>query len=122
MEAQILQLMNEEVERRLNDKIYAVLENISKAYHLPIEQLMRDASTVAVSNDTCMGRTNQGNRCKSKVCKQQQNGYCKKHQKQKPNIVQTVQNTTKHTHGPHIMHMAGCPECIKKRPTPLVDI
>ena len=46
MEQQILQLIEEEVSRRVGLQISETLKVISKAYDLPIEQLVNDTAGI----------------------------------------------------------------------------
>ena len=76
---QILQTIEDEVERRVNLKSRAVLEEVSRLYEIPIERLIKD--TVRVEGNCCKGILKSKQRC---LKKPQENGYCKFHQKQCP--------------------------------------
>ena len=76
---QILQTIEDEVERRVNLKSRAVLEEVSRLYEIPIERLIKD--TVRVEGNCCKGILKSKHRC---LKKPQENGYCKFHQKQCP--------------------------------------
>lgn len=117
MEARILEMINEEVERRLSDKIGKVLEYVSKTYDVSIKQLMRDAAQIQTESELCMGLTAKNKRCGNKACKKSKNGYCSKHQKQKSTVVRTstpVSTENLHTHPPELFYVEGCPGCQKK--------
>ena len=53
MEAQIARLIEEEVERRLEERLTKVLEHISKTYDVSMKQLLKDTSTLKVDDKTC---------------------------------------------------------------------
>lgn len=129
MEAQIAKLIEEEVERRLEDRLTKVLEHISKTYDVSMKQLLRDTSTLKVDDKTCLGLTSKKTRCK---LKQHQNGYCKHHQDQRPRQIQSFESVaaitltemkSQHTHPSTILWKEGCPACKKKASKPLmIDI
>lgn len=79
MEQQILQLIEEEVSRRVGLKITNVLQIISKTYDLPIEQLIKDTSVVECA--FCKGILSSKKRC---LKQPKENGYCGFHQSQVP--------------------------------------
>ena len=79
MEEQILQLIEEEVTRRVNLRLIGALEVVSKAYDIPLERLMKDAANVEVA--FCKGVLKNKKRCLKTPC---ENGFCKFHQKQVP--------------------------------------
>ncbi|BAT22470.1 hypothetical protein [Yellowstone lake phycodnavirus 2] len=79
MEQQILELIEEEVSRRVGLQISETLKVISKAYDLPIEQLVKD--TAGIECSFCKGILKNKKRC-LKVPKE--NGYCGFHQSQVP--------------------------------------
>lgn len=120
MEAQIAKLIEEEVERRLEDRLTKVLEHISKTYDVSMKQLLRDTSTLQVDEKTCMGLTTKKTRCK---LKQHQNGYCKHHQDQRPRQIhqapQPVSDMStmksQHNHPGTVLWKEGCPACNKKK-------
>ena len=93
MEARIAQMIEEEVERRVTERLTKVLEHISNTYDVSIKQLMRDTSTLKVDTSTCLGMTARNKRCSNKACKKENNGYCNRHQNQKPIITRTVSRT-----------------------------
>jgi hypothetical protein len=117
MESRIAEMINEEVERRVSEKIGTVLEYIAKTYDVNIKQLMKDAASIQTDSELCMGLTAKNKRCGNKTCKKHKNGYCSKHQKQKTNIVKTTtQSLTEniHTHATNLFFVKGCPGCEKK--------
>lgn len=125
METRIAQMIEEEVERRVSERIGSILEYISKTYDVSIKQLMKDAALIHGESEVCLGLTAKNKRCGNKVCKKNKNGYCSKHQNQKPTIVRTISpiHKTEHTHPPNILFVKGCPGCKgKEHQTVLVDI
>lgn len=118
-----MELIEQEVERRVSERIGSLLDHISKTYDVNIKQLTRDA-TLTIKSEVCMGFTAKNARCGNKVCKKNNNGYCAKHQSQKPRMVRNVPTVEKsaHTHGPNIMFVDGCPGCRKKDVSLMLNI
>jgi hypothetical protein len=86
MEQQIIEMIEEEVNRRVALRTSNVLEVISKTYEIPLEQLVRD--TAECEARFCKGALKNKRRC---LKEPQSNGYCKFHQNQVPVMkVQTV--------------------------------
>jgi hypothetical protein len=79
MEQQILQLIEEEVSRRVGLQISETLKVISKAYDLPIDQLVKD--TAGIKCSFCKGILKSKKRC---LKEPKENGYCGFHQSQVP--------------------------------------
>lgn len=79
MEQQIIQLIEDEVVRRVGLRISAMLELIAKTYQLPIDQLVKDTATIECT--FCKGILKSKKRC---LKKPMDNGYCGFHQCQVP--------------------------------------
>lgn len=79
MEQQILQLIEEEVSRRVAVQISETLRVISKTYELPFEQLIKD--TAGIVCVFCKGMLQSKKRC---LKQPKSNGYCGFHQSQVP--------------------------------------
>ena len=79
MEQQILELIEEEVARRVGLKLTASLGVIAQKYDIPIEQLVKD--TAGVETNFCKGILKSKKRC---LKNPQSNGYCGFHQSQVP--------------------------------------
>lgn len=79
MEQQILQLIEEEVSRRVGLQMSEALKIISKIYELPIEQLAKD--TACLECMFCKGILKSKKRC---LKQPKENGYCGFHQSQVP--------------------------------------
>ena len=79
MEQQILNLIEDEVKRRVVLQTNLILEKISRTYDLPLERLVKD--TVGIENSFCKGILKSKKRC---LKTPQSNGYCKFHQCQVP--------------------------------------
>jgi len=110
-------MIEEEVERRLADKIKNVLEHVSKTYGVNMKQLMKDVTLVSANNTMCMGLTVKGQPCKRRS---HANGFCHSHQSQKPVVIRTVctpQASNEHTHDSSILFVQGCPGCKELAPT-----
>ena len=61
MESQILELIEEEVTRRVNLRLNGALEVVAKTYDIPLERLMKDAANVEVA--FCKGVLKSKKRC-----------------------------------------------------------
>jgi hypothetical protein len=124
MEARIVQMIEEEVELRLNERIGHILAHISKTYDVSMKQLLKDASMVSSDSEFCMGLTAKNKRCNRRACKKSKNGYCAVHQNQKPIIVRTVNTTAQnhHNHPPEQLFVKGCQGCERKHQKVLIDI
>jgi hypothetical protein len=79
MEQQIIQLIEEEVSRRVGVRMSDALKIISKNYELPIEQLIKD--TAGIECAFCKGVLKSKKRC---LKQPKDNGYCGFHQSQVP--------------------------------------
>jgi hypothetical protein len=115
--------IEEDAERRLNDKLTHILEHLAETYDLNIKQLLADITTMRVESKVCLGLTAQKKRCCAKVWKDANNGYCKRHQSQKPVVSRTFTNIeSRHTHPPNIFYMEGCPGCAPREQNVSIDI
>jgi hypothetical protein len=115
----ILKILDEEVEKRVNERMTQMLEKISRTYDISMRQLLRDVSTIdQVQSTTCRGLTAKGKQCRHVAT---HDGYCHQHVKQKPvrrvtPVVSTpVVAPVEHTHTLPPLFMAGCPACQKNR-------
>mgnify|MGYP003351385222 FL=1 len=79
MEQQILELIEDEVNRRVGLKMTTSLGVIAQKYDIPIEQLVKD--TAEITTQFCKGILKSKKRC---LKTPQPNGYCKFHQCQIP--------------------------------------
>jgi len=77
MERQILDLIEEEVRRRVQLELTTTLSVVSRLYEIPIERLIKD--TAGIECNFCKGILRSKKRC-LKIPKE--NGYCGFHQKQ----------------------------------------
>lgn len=119
---QIAKLVEEEVEKRVNERLKAVLEKISQTYDISLRQLVRDLDAVAEAPSTCCkGLTKKGKRCSWSA---KTDGYCNRHLDQKPVLrikrtpsVTTTTMAAAHTHTLPPLFLAGCPACEKSRST-----
>ena len=118
-------LMEQEIEKRVNQRVTKFIECISKNYDFSMKILLRDwnnidsleikESAVTASDrpnaKQCASVNNNGKRCKFKGGS---NGYCAKHQEQKPitKIVKTNSlSNLQHTHTLPPLYMSDCPAC-----------
>lgn len=122
---QIVTLLEDEIEKRVTERLNQVLEKVSRTYDISMRQLMRDLSAIdhtAAGCTTCKGITGKGKRC-SRSAKDE--GYCNMHIKQKPvKRVATRQPSLSviaapaqisHTHTLPPLFMSGCPACEKTK-------
>lgn len=79
MEKQILELIEEEITRRVQLQLANTLAVVSRLYEIPMERLVKD--TAGIECAFCKGLLKSKKRC-LKVPKE--NGYCGFHQKQAP--------------------------------------
>jgi len=79
MEQQILELIEEEVARRVGLQLREALQLVSTTYEIPLDRLIKDTSNVQPK--FCKGVLKSKQRClKQPKC----NGYCGFHQSQVP--------------------------------------
>lgn len=116
----IVQLLEEEIDKRVNERLTQILEKVSRTYDISMRQLLRDVSVLETAATSCRGLTAKGKPCRHPVTK---DGYCFQHLKQKPNTTVVVsappQSQTHveytHTHTLPPLFLAGCPACQKNR-------
>ena len=117
MEQQIMAIIENEVNRRVSERLSNVMHHVAKTYRLPFDKLMKDVAGIEVKTDQCLGIVGKGTRCTRHA---RVDGYCKTHQDQKPRIVMRPETTEAeagpaHTHTLPPMFLAGCPACEKVR-------
>jgi hypothetical protein len=88
MDVRITELIEEEVEKRVQERLGKVLEHISKTYGIVTTNLLREVGTVQ-KNRRCMGQTAKKTQC---MRTGSASGYCKSHESQKPTIVKRPDN------------------------------
>ena len=105
----VVKLMDEALEERINVVVNEYAEKISKKHGIPLEQLLKDIPE-SYTITTCKGTKNNGQRCGFKAF---ENGYCGHHASQGHRVCQRVFSSTGsiHNHGPEIMFVRGCPGC-----------
>lgn len=113
MEPQIMALIENEVNRRVSERLSNVIQHVSKTYRLPFEKLMKDVAVLEVHSDQCLGLVQSGKRCTRHA---RFDGYCKGHLDQKPVIVMRAIEAEEvtgpaHTHTLPPMFLVGCPAC-----------
>jgi hypothetical protein len=117
---QISRLIEDEVERRVTEKLTEALEKISQTYDISLRQLLRDIGTSgsqAWNGNVCHGTVKSGQKCKRGV--KDGSGYCVCHRDQRPvpRVVAPPSRTpsmgtlVQHTHTLPPMFLAGCPAC-----------
>ena len=115
MEQRIVAIINEEVDRIVNERLGKVLEHISGRYDIMLERLMKDVWELEFTTDRCLGLKGNGQRCTrfARFC-----GYCNIHKDQKPAPrppPTPVEVEVKHTHSLPPLFLAGCPACDKSK-------
>jgi hypothetical protein len=110
---QIEILIEEEVQRRVDETLTPLLEYISKTYDISMKQLMMDAGKASTGKTTtCMGLSKKNKvRCKNRA---RANGFCHMHQDQYK-APKPKEKELKHTHTLPPFYMAGCPVCDRKQ-------
>lgn len=120
----VLKILEEEVEKRVNERLTQMLEKISRTYDISIRQLLRDVTTIDQAQSTmCRGVTAKGKQCRHVATK---DGYCHQHAKQKPVrrvvvsqpppiVPQPSAPPIAHTHTLPPLFLAGCPACERSR-------
>lgn len=105
----VVKLMDEALEERINVVVNEYAEKISKKHGIPLEQLLKDIPE-SYTITTCKGTKNNGQRCGFKAF---ENGYCRHHASQGHRVCQRVFSSTGsiHNHGPEMMFVRGCPGC-----------
>lgn len=113
-------LIEDEINAQVNDRISKVLEMISKTYNIKYARLLKDYSSMDNGEVTkmCCGTTKAGKRCRRNG---KFDGFCKAHVSQKPDIRVTRSVTSSppkvvHTHTIPPLFMKGCPACECKKP------
>jgi len=117
---QIRELIEKEIERRVQEKLTTFIELVSNTYDISMKVLLRDLSRKTTTGNVCMGVTANGKRCKFSATS---NGFCKKHLYQfrpPPQMPKTtICCTPIHNHTIPPLFSPHCPACIisqEKRP------
>ena len=116
----IYDLIDEEINAQVNERITKVLEMISKTYNIKYARLLKDYSSMENGEITkmCCGTTKNGKRCQRSG---KFDGFCKVHMSQKPDVrvtrsVNSSPPKVVHTHTLPPLFMKGCPACESKKP------
>lgn len=119
----IQSIIEEEIEREVNERVTKVLEMISKTYNIKYSRLLKDYSSMETVQSTCCGMTKAGKRCQraAKI-----DGFCKAHVSQKPDVRVVTRSAASssppkivHTHTIPPLFMSGCPACENIRNKPI---
>jgi hypothetical protein len=89
----ITQLVDEELEERVNAILNEYALTISKKHAIPLELLLKDIPVSFVST-TCKGTKSDGHRCTFKAV---YNGYCRHHKAQGERVCHRALSTSKPT-------------------------
>lgn len=79
MEKQILDIIEEEIARRVQLQLSGALGVVSRLYDIPMDRLVKD--TASLECNFCKGLLKSNKRC---LKAPKENGYCGFHQKQAP--------------------------------------
>jgi hypothetical protein len=132
MERQILEVLENEVNRRVSERLSNVVHHISRTYRLSYDRIMKEvAGLEGTKTDQCLGLVGKGTRCTRHA---RIDGYCKTHQDQKPRVLMkevTVPESSsssvtllqnQHTHSLPPLFLAGCPACERFSNRPRLNI
>lgn len=110
----IARTIEEEVERRVNDKITHLLQYMAEEYDIPLKKLARLMEKNEVKITQCIALTKNGKRCKNPPKK---NGYCGLHQAMHHEVkYKSPEFKAQHTHTLPPLYLKGCPACEKGKP------
>ena len=131
----IEQLIEDEVTRRLNEKLTNFVQYVSSTYEISLKILLRDVANLertcgecqpstSQSGKNCIGITAKGTRC-SHVAKV--GDYCGKHRSQMPKIrkklpISPSGTQKRHIHDMSTLFMEGCPACDSSNHKLLIEI
>jgi hypothetical protein len=110
--------IEEEITKRVHEKMTQFLEVISRNYSIRYQRLLSDLASMDSSpsspNGMCCGTVKSGKRCQRPG---KYGGYCKMHEKQKPDVRSSVVETNRkeHTHTLPPLFKSGCPACEESR-------
>jgi len=115
MEQRVIAVINEEVDRIVNERLGQVLKHIADRYDIMLERLMKDVSELEFTSDRCLGLKGTGQRCTrfARVY-----GYCNMHKDQRPiprPPPAAPEIEIRHTHTLPPLFLAGCPACEKTK-------
>lgn len=113
---QITQLIEDEIERRVTERMNSALAKISQTYDISLRQLIRDIDTAEVWNGNVCHGVSKASKQKCKRGVKDGSGFCNCHKDQKPipravNVIRTASPALQHTHTLPPMFLAGCPAC-----------
>jgi len=111
---EISTMIEEEVERRVNARLQAVIEHIANRWDISILQLTKDISKFADAKcEQCLGYNKKTKkRCRNKA---KNDGFCHAHKSQMPKPVPRIIQEEQHTHSMPPLYIKGCPVCDKAK-------
>ena len=115
MEQRVIAVINEEVDRQVNERLGQILKHIADRYDIMLERLMKDVSELEFTTERCLGLKGNGQRCTRFA---RFSGYCNIHKDQKPPsrpVPVSPATELKHTHSLPPLFLAGCPVCEKTK-------
>ena len=134
----LTKIFEDEVEKKVNEKLNKYIEHVSKTYDISMKLLLRDLQNIddlttinskgskpGGKPGQCLGINSNSKRCKfqGKI-----DGYCSRHVDQKPRHsvpVKTTEPVIEHNHTIPPMFSKDCPACNhknKSRDNLLIDI
>ncbi len=112
--ASIAKTIEEEVERRVNDKITHLLQYMAEEYNIPLKTLARLMDKNDVKMTRCIALTKNGKRCKNPPKK---HGYCGLHQGMHHEVkYRSPEVKAQHNHALPPLYVHNCPACNKGKP------
>lgn len=112
--ASIAKSIEDEVERRVSDKITSLLRHMSDEYDIPLKTLVRLMDRSDVQMTQCVAMNKNGKRCRNAPKK---NGYCNRHQHLHHEAkYKSPEIKTQHNHSLPPLYMHNCPACNNGKP------
>ena len=108
---QLADLINDEVQKKVQEALSNYAESISKSYKIPLNLLLRDMPTnsdTPIMDMCCLGVKKGGIRCKMQG---KYEGYCRHHFMQKEKIKPIKISQSFHNHGIPPLYRDDCPAC-----------
>ena len=110
----ISKTIEEEVERRVNERVTALLQYMADHYDIPVKTLVRVMNSNGVKSTQCMAMTKNGSkRCKNSS---KHNGFCHIHQHMYVQKKHKSPEIIRHNHTLPPLWVKGCPACDKGKP------
>lgn len=106
----IAKIIEEEVERRVNERVAPLLQYVSDRYNVRMKHLIKIMDNVKYTH--CMAVTKNGKMCQNKP---KYNGYCHLHKGLHVHKGKSPE-AVRHTHSLPPLFLKGCPACERGKP------